>query len=231
MAKKNWKKKSKAWKKKLFRLKVFPYLLFLSVRILSLTIRKKWIGLEKIKNLRGKGQFVIFVFWHGRMLMMPFINLGRKTGILSSHHADAELSVKIYSYFGYYSIRGSTSRGGMAALRKMSREIKKGSDAGIAPDGPRGPRYRAQGGAVLLSHLTGCPLIPVTYGASRGKFLSSWDQFLAPYPFSRVVFIFGDPIWVDKKGDRKEFKEKQKILEKELNRITQRADEYFHAKG
>ena len=227
----HWKQKSKKWKQQLANLKVVPYFGFLFVRIIGLTIRKKWIGLEKIHTLRQRGQFVIFVFWHGRLFMMPFINLGRRTGILSSHHLDAEISVRIYQYFGYYSVRGSSSRGGMAALRKMSKEMKRGSDAGIAPDGPRGPRYKAQGGALLLAHLTGCPLIPVTFGASRGKFLSSWDQFLIPYPFSKGVFIFGDPIWIDKREKRDELRGKQQLLEERLNEITKRADEYFLKKG
>ena len=204
---------------------------FLLILILDMTIRKKWIGQEKLQEFRQKGRFVIFVFWHGRLLMMPFVNRGRRTGILSGHHADAEISVRIYRYFGYYSIRGSSTRGGMAALRKLSKEITKGSDAGISPDGPRGPRYRAQGGGVLLSRLTGYPLIPVTFGASRGKFLRSWDRFLIPYPFSKVVYIIGDPIWVGKKESREELREKQQLLEDNLNRITKKADEYFVTKG
>ncbi len=226
-----WKQKSKKWKRKLFNLELFPFLGFLFIRILGLTIRKKWIGLERLQNFRQKGQFVIFVFWHGRLLMMPFVNQGRRTGILSGHHVDAEISVRIYRYFGYYSIRGSTSRGGMAALRKLSKEINKGSDAGLAPDGPRGPRYRAQGGAVLLSRLTGCPLIPITFGTSKGKFFRSWDRFLIPYPFSQVVYIIGDPIWVGKEESREDLREKQQLLEEELNKITRRADEHFLTKG
>ena len=225
------KRKTKQWKRKLLNLELIPFLGFLFVWTLGLTIHKKWIGLEKLEKFRQKGQFVIFVFWHGRLLMMPFINQGRRTGILSGHHVDAEISVRIYRYFGYYSVRGSSSRGGMAALRKLSKEINKGSDAGIAPDGPRGPRCRAQGGAVLLSRLTGCPLIPVTFGASKGKFLSSWDRFLIPYPFSQVVYIIGDPIWVGKKERGEELKGKQQFLEDRLNKISKRADEYFVTKG
>jgi hypothetical protein len=119
----------------------------------------------------------------------------------------------------------------MVALRKLAGEMRRGSDSGIAPDGPRGPRQRAQIGAVLLARLSGCPLVPVTFAASRGKFLSSWDRFFIPYPFSRGVFVFGDPILVSKHEERSSLEEKRQLLEDELNRITKEADEYFNGRN
>lgn len=199
------------------------------IRFLGLTVRQEWIGAEKVHDLWHTGQSVIYVFWHGRLLMMPLICQGRRAGVMISHHRDGELITRIIRYFGYYSVRGSSSQDGMAALRKLAREMKTGpgSDGGIAPDGPRGPRYQAQSGAVLLARLTGCPLIPVAFGASKGKFLSSWDRFFIPYPFSRGVFIFGDPIWVTQEENRASMEEKRQLLEDRLNRITEEADQYF----
>jgi len=199
------------------------------IRFLGLTVRQEWVGVEKVHDLWHKGQHVIYVFWHGRLLMMALICRGRRAGVMISHHGDGELITRIIRYFGYYSVRGSSSQDGMAALRKLAREIKTGpgSDAGIAPDGPRGPRHQAQSGAVLLARLTGCPLIPVAFGASKGKFLSSWDRFFIPYPFSKGVFIFGDPIWVAQEENRASMEEKRQLLEDCLNRITEEADQYF----
>jgi lysophospholipid acyltransferase (LPLAT)-like uncharacterized protein len=230
----SWKQRKKEWKRRLLDLEVFPWLGARFIRFLGVTIRQEWIGIEKVRSLRQKGQSVIYVFWHGRLLMMSLVNTGRRAGVMISHHRDGELITRIVRYFGYYSVRGSSSRDGMAALRRLAREMKTGpgstgpgSDAGIAPDGPRGPRYKAQSGAILLARLTGCPLIPVTFGASKGKFLSSWDRFFIPYPFSRGVFIFGDPIWVAQEEDRASMEEKRQLLEDRLNQITAEADRYF----
>ncbi|MEW5803621.1 MAG: lysophospholipid acyltransferase family protein [bacterium] len=223
----SWKQRKKKWKKRALDLEIFPWLGAWLIRFLGLTIRQEWIGREKVHALWRRGQSVIYVFWHGRLLMMPLICRGRRAGVMISHHRDGELITRIIRRFGYYSVRGSSSRDGMAALRRLSREMKAGSDAAIAPDGPRGPRYQAQSGAVLLARLTGCPLIPVAFGTSRGKFLSSWDRFLIPYPFSRGVFIFSDPIWVAQEEGRVSMEEKRQLLEARLNQITKEADHYF----
>ena len=224
-----WKQQKKKWKKKLLDLEVFPWMGACLIRFLDRTMRQEWIGAEKVQSLRHTGQHVIYVFWHGRLLMMSLVNQGRRSGVMISHHGDGELITRIIRYFGYYSVRGSSSRDGMAALRRLARDMKTepGSDAGIAPDGPRGPRHQAQSGAVLLARLTGCPLIPVAFGASKGKFLSSWDRFFIPYPFSRGVFIFGDPIWVAQEENRASMEEKRQLLEDRLNQITEEADQYF----
>lgn len=222
-----WKQTKKKWKKRLLDCKLFSWLGACLIRFLGLTIRKEWIGREKVHDLWSRGESVIYVFWHGRLLMMPLICQGRKAGVMISQHGDGELITRIISYFGYYSVRGSSSRDGMAALRGLAREMKSGSDAGIAPDGPRGPRYQAQSGAILLARLTGCPLVPVTFGASRGKFLSTWDRFFIPYPCARGVFIFDDPIRVAGKEGRPALEETRQLLEERLNRITGQADRYF----
>ncbi len=224
---KKWKKFKKKYTRRILNLPIIPYFIFLFIHFLSKTIQQKWIGLEKVKILHQKGQHVIFAFWHGRLLMLSLINQGRKTGILTGHHADAELIVRVIKYFGYYPIRGSTSKEGISAIRKLARRMKKGSDAGITPDGPLGPRYKAQIGAILLAHMTGCPIIPVSFGASKSKFLSSWDKFLLPYPFSKGVFIFDEPIWIDKKTDKQGLRQKQLLLEERLQVITQKADTFF----
>ena len=217
-------------KRRFLNSKVFSWLAYLLIRSVSLTIHHQWIGLEKLKILRQKGRPIIFVFWHGRLFMIPFIHAGQGACALISHHGDGELIAGIIRHFGYRSIRGSTSRGGMTALRKLAREIRNGADAGIAPDGPRGPRYQVQSGAVLLAHLTGCPLMPVTFSASKKKCISSWDRFLIPYPFSKGVFIYGDPIWIGREESRKDLDQKRQILEKILNKITTEADGYYEAR-
>jgi hypothetical protein len=85
-------------------------------------------------------------------------------------------------------------------------------------------------GVVELSKLTGRPMIPLSFSASKKIIFNTWDRFLLPYPFSRGVFIWGEPIHVDPQGDRTHLEEKRGLLEKRLNKLTEQADRYFETK-
>jgi len=82
-------------------------------------------------------------------------------------------------------------------------------------------------GVIELAKLTGRPIVPLSFSASRRKIFNTWDQFLFPYPFSRGVFIWGEPVFVDPNGDRAHLEEKKILLEKRLNELTEEADHYF----
>jgi lysophospholipid acyltransferase (LPLAT)-like uncharacterized protein len=109
----------------------------------------------------------------------------------------------------------------------MIKVLQNGSDIVIAPDGPKGPRQKAQIGVIELSRITGRPIVPVTFSSSKKIVFNSWDRFVLPYPFSRGVFIWGEPIHVDPQGDRTHLEEKRLLLEGRLNEITEQADHYF----
>jgi len=102
--------------------------------------------------------------------------------------------------------------------------LQEGSHVGIIPDGPRGPRYVVQEGIIRLAHLTGAPILPVMYGARRKKTLSSWDQCIIPYPFTKIVVIFGESIYVSRDADHSLLEEKREELETTLRRLTEEAD-------
>jgi lysophospholipid acyltransferase (LPLAT)-like uncharacterized protein len=131
---------------------------------------------------------------------------------------------------GHRPIVGSTTRKGFSAFKNMIKALQNGSDIVIAPDGPKGPRQKAQIGVIELSRITGRPIVPVTFSASKKVVFNSWDRFVLPYPFSRGVFIWGDPIHVDPKGDRTHLEEKRLLLENRLNDITEQADHYFDSR-
>ncbi len=113
------------------------------------------------------------------------------------------------------------------AIQQMLKATKEGYDLIIVPDGPKGPRCRVQNGVIELAKLTGRPVVPISFGASRKKIFKTWDHFLLPYPFSKGVFVWGEPVCVDPDGDRAHLEEKRVLLEKRLNELTQEADEYF----
>ncbi len=208
-------------------LRIIPWFYSFVLRFLAVTIRKQTQCPEFPETFWQKGQHVIIAFWHQRLLMMPFLPHQGRVGMLISRHRDGEFIARAVRFFGIDSVRGSTTRGGLSALRGMVRFFKGGANLAITPDGPQGPRHIVQIGVVELARQTGAPILPVTYAASRKKVFSSWDHFIFPLPFSRVVFRWGEPVFVPRNADSRELEAKRSLLENSLKKITEEADRLF----
>lgn len=148
---------------------VIPALGAYLVRLIGASMRMTVVNEEAWLKLRDDGKNVIFAFWHGRLLMMPYFYKGRGATILISRHRDGELVARAMRRFNIASVRGSTTRGWMGGVKGLLRAAKEGRDVVITPDGPKGPRYSAQTGAAMLARATGLPIIPVAFGASKKK--------------------------------------------------------------
>lgn len=167
----------------------------------------------------------ILCFWHGRILMMPY-SWERRVPIhmLISRHRDGQLIARTVSHFGIDTIAGSSSKGGGAALRALVREIRRGACVGITPDGPRGPRMRASIGVAQVARLSGAAVIPAAFSSSPRRVLASWDRFLLALPFSRGVFVWGEPIRVARDADEASLEKARLAIEAGLNAVTRQAD-------
>jgi lysophospholipid acyltransferase (LPLAT)-like uncharacterized protein len=214
------------WKDKIL-LAIVPFFGSLALRFLSLTIRKKTMYGQRFQKFRDQGQPIIAAFWHQRLLMMPFFPRPGRTGMLISQHRDGEIIARLIRHLGIDSVRGSTTRGALSALRGMVRFYREGGNLAITPDGPQGPKDVVQPGVIELARLTGSPIFPITYGASGKRSLPSWDRFIIPLPFCRVVFIWGEPVWVSPDSKREEMEEKRFLLQDRLRQITEEADRFF----
>ncbi len=208
-------------------LAIVPPLAYWIIKLISWSISIESINDHVQDDHWRKGKACIFAFWHGRLLMMPTRHRRKKVAIPISLHQDGELISRTVKYFGLRSIRGSTTRGGFSAMREMLKASGEGYDIAITPDGPRGPRYRVQNGIIELARRTGMTIIPITFNASRKKVFRSWDRFLLPYPFSRGVFILGNPLLVPQQMSKDAFDQAKLLLERRLREITDRADRYF----
>jgi len=216
---------SKTLKKKLVSW-LGPWLAYWTIQILSWTMQFDEVNPEIIRRFWEKGIPVIGAFWHGRLLMMPVVYKGKDLSFLVSPHRDGQVVGKAFGRFGFHAILGSTTRKGFSGFKQMVKA--RGSDIAIVPDGPRGPRRRVQIGVIELAKLTERAVIPLSFSASKRKIFKTWDQFLLPYPFSKGVFMWGEPIEVDPQGDRSHLEEKRILLEDRLNDLTERADRYFN---
>jgi len=195
------------------------------IRVVRLTGRWEEIGREVPQSFWAEGKPYIGCFWHGRMLMMPpFGNPDVPFRMLISRHPDGQLIARTIRHFGIDSVAGSSSKGGTEALREMVRALKDGACVGITPDGPRGPRMRAAAGIVALARMTGLPILPATFSASRRWLAPNWDRFLVPLPFCRGVFHWGAPIAVPKDADAETLERLRVEVEDRLNQMTRDAD-------
>jgi len=205
-----------------------PALAALTVRLLGLTLRLTIIGLDALRPAWRERRPTIYALWHGRLLMVPWVSArlasqrdGRGIRVLASRSRDGELIARFVRRFGLQAVRGSSSRGGAAAVRELAAALRAGDDVVVAPDGPRGPRQRVQPGLPALAALSGAPVVPVAFAARPARRLGTWDAFLIPAPFARCALVFGDAVSVARDDDRDEARAR---IEQALDATTAAAD-------
>ncbi|MCZ6721198.1 MAG: lysophospholipid acyltransferase family protein [Proteobacteria bacterium] len=195
------------------------------IRLVYRTSRWQAVRPEIPNAFWDEGKGFILAFWHGRGLMMPCCwKKGAPMKMLISQHRDGELIAKMIRHFGLGTVRGSTKRGGSGALRQMVKALSSDACVGITPDGPQGPRMRANPGAITVARLSGRPILPVAYSLSRRRVLSSWDRFVIAFPFARGALVWGEPLRVAREADEARQEALRRELEDRLNRITEEAD-------
>jgi lysophospholipid acyltransferase (LPLAT)-like uncharacterized protein len=164
----------------------------------------KWTGRTDRPPPPPGGPFIV-AMWHGRLALLHHLRHGGKPLVaLISSHRDGQLISKCAWWFDMATVTGSTSRGGMRAVRELIRLGKAGHSLFITPDGPRGPRMQVNEGIIDIARLTGLPILPASISVSRGRFLRSWDRFLVPMPFARTAIRWGEVIHVARHADAAE---------------------------
>jgi lysophospholipid acyltransferase (LPLAT)-like uncharacterized protein len=161
----------------------------------------RWSGRIERSTVPIKGPYIL-ALWHGRLGMLAFLRNGDAplTALISGHR-DGQLISKCAGHFNITTVTGSTSHGGMRAVRELVRLARDGHSLFITPDGPRGPRMHVNNGILDLARLTGLPILPASISASRGHTLQTWDRFLIPLLFSRIVIRWGEPVAVNAQSD------------------------------
>jgi hypothetical protein len=201
-----------------------PALGALALRALARTLRVRREE-ASVAALWAARRPVIYVVWHGRLLLLPYLYGHRGCRVLASRSRDGELVARWARRFGLEPVRGSSSRGGSDALRALARALRAGGEVVVVPDGPRGPREVLKPGVIALARLTGAPIVPMAVGASREWRVRSWDEFRIPRPFARCVMRFGEPIHVSRAADRTGEEAARKEVEAALRDLGWRVDE------
>lgn len=163
-------------------------------------------------NLAGR---YIYAMWHENMLLPAYHYSSPNFCVLLSQHGDAQIMADILRCLKVRVVRGSTTRGGVEAIRGM---LKAGRDCHLAitPDGPRGPRQKVKQGLVYLAARLGLPIVPVGFGYQRAWRMHSWDRFALPRPWTRATCVTAEAIAVPDTADRDELEAYRQRVEEAL---------------
>lgn len=194
---------------------------YLLINLVGLTARFEVTGWENHDKAEADGGLPIYVFWHDRIFLTTYWWRNRRIVVMTSRSFDGEYIARFIQRFGYGAVRGSSTRGGLGAVIGMARLMRAGCTTAFTIDGPKGPRYVAKMGAVLLAKKTGQPIVPVTMALKRCWTLPSWDLLQIPKPFTRARVYVAPPIYVPADAGEEMLNHKldelQRVLE-DLNR-------------
>ncbi len=169
----------------------------------------------------------IYPFWHRCVLPATWLFRNRGIGVLTSLSRDGEYIARVIRRFGFVPIRGSSSRGGQRGLLEMETMVKAGGAVAFTIDGPRGPRYVAKKGPVMLARLTGVPITAFYVALEKPWVLKTWDAMLIPKPFSRAYVRVARNIFVPPDADDETMDHYHAEMQASLQRITAFAESQF----
>jgi len=165
----------------------------------------------------------LYCFWHEALIPGASIFANANINVLVSESRDGEYIARVIEKLGFQTVRGSTSHGGVKALRELLRTVAN-CNLAITPDGPRGPRHEFQPGAVFLGSRTQTRLVPIGFAFSRAWRAKSWDRTIFPKAFSRAVAYFGPPITVPAKARQETLAEYQELAGRAVIEATRTAE-------
>lgn len=201
------------------------WLLARSIRIWMGLAKKSYVNLGRDllpKNV-GSSEHFIYAFWHENLLLPAPLFGRRDIHVLISQHADGQLISEVAEHLGYRTVRGSSTRGGMSAVRNIL-ALASTSHFVITPDGPRGPRRQVQSGLLYLASRTGLPIVPVGMGYDRPWRAKSWDRFAVPRPFRRAIVLTDRAIAVPADADRDTLEQYRAVVQQQLDSVTAAAE-------
>ncbi len=199
---------------------------FLSIKTLGSLARFEIRGNEHFDAIKAAGHIPIYTFWHDRIFLGTYFWRNRDIVVMTSKSFDGEYIARFIQRFGYGAVRGSSSRGGSKALVKMIKAMRAGLPMAFSVDGPRGPRYEAKLGPVILAKKTGNPILPFVIEPQKAWAVNSWDKMQIPKPFTRAVMFVGEPIYVSADANDAEVEMKLSELQQSLDNLVKQGKEW-----
>lgn len=179
-----------------------------STLLFLLGLTWKFEGIEE-----GKDEPNIYAFWHRNLLPLIYQRRNEKIGVIVSQSKDGEYVAGPLKVFGFEPIRGSSSKNGANAAKKMIKYVKS-NHVGITPDGPKGPIFEIKDGLTFIAYISKKPIVPISIDIDKEWNLHSWDKFRIPKPFARIKVTYHKKIYVNSKNEIESVKN---IIKKTLN--------------
>jgi len=224
-------KADKPWRKFTLRERILLWLItwtaYLIIRLLGPTIRFAVSWEDATPKSLAERPYV-YSFWHNCMIAAMYWCRDLDVHVMSSDSFDGEYTGRIMQKFGFVKVRGSSSKGAVRALLGMRREIEQGWTAAFTIDGPKGPRYVAKPGPVVLSRSTGAPMVVFYIALDRAWVLKTWDGCMIPKPFCRALMRVSREIVVPRDGGDDEYLQE---LQSALDRVRIFAEENIGKAG
>jgi lysophospholipid acyltransferase (LPLAT)-like uncharacterized protein len=218
--------------KKRWLIRIADLAFFVLIKLIGRTVRFEVKGWENWEAASSAGSIPIYTIWHNRVFLATYFFQRRRIVVMTSQSFDGEYIARFIQRFGFGAARGSSTRGGTGAIVEMIRMMRAGSPAGFTIDGPKGPKYVAKMGAVLLAKKTGQPILPFSITASRfWTAKKSWDHFEVPRPFTRALVDIARPIQVTDSAGETELLAKRDELQRVLDSLTRRGEEWRSAQS
>ena len=208
---------------------VIAWAVYQVIRLIGPTLRTEVIGVHNAIQIPRGGEPAIGAFWHRCIFPAAWIWRNRGIVVLNTVNFDGQWTRRVIERLGFGTAQGSSTRGGIEGLTALAAQLQAGHHVGFTIDGPRGPRYVAKPGPLILARRTGRPISVFHIGVEQGHtFKNAWDRFCLPYPFSRTVMFVAPPIRVPMDADNSVMKQKQEELQAALERVRDLAESWFH---
>ena len=200
----------------------------LLVRLLSKSYRYCLVDTEYEHRTLEKHGSVVYASWHQRFFPgITFFATRQPIAIMISQSRDGEMIARVVDILGWQSVRGSSTRGGVRALKKIRTLAKRGFRFGHIVDGPQGPFGVVKPGLLTIAQFADAPILPVIISAERCWTFNSWDRFMVPKPFSRVILRFTAPISVPRRLNAEDFEALRLGVEKEIKARYEQTDRWW----
>jgi lysophospholipid acyltransferase (LPLAT)-like uncharacterized protein len=199
------------------------------IRLIGPTIRFEVVGGETTgRDYHRERSPFIYAFWHRCIISATWYFRNRGGVLMNTTNFDGQWTRRVIERLGYGTAQGSSTRGGLRGLAVMAKKLEEGFDSGFTIDGPRGPRYVAKPGPVMLARRSGRPILLFHIGLERAWTLrKSWDLMQIPKPFTRAVLVFAPALYVSKDAGHDGFEAKHQEMQKTLERLRDVAENWF----
>ncbi|MFO7751303.1 MAG: lysophospholipid acyltransferase family protein [Desulfobacteraceae bacterium] len=202
--------------KTVVRSRSFLLLVYFCVRAYSRLLRIRVENEQSWTHDVEKGGGVLLAIFHQQFfpLIRHFKTYERFDPIIMiSRSSDGDIIAPVAQRTGWRVARGSSSRGGRKAMGEMVDSLARGGLGANIVDGPRGPMGRVKPGTVRIAQRSGAVIVPCVVMAESAWYVNSWDRFMIPKPFSRVVIRFKEKIPADDIKTDRAFEEAMARLE------------------